>query len=256
MNSDFPYQSNQALSNTYFQFKQFRINQEHCAMKVCTDACVFGAWVAEKLSSVSQNSTNILDIGAGTGLLSLMLAQQVSGEIEAVEIDELAFEQCESNFSDSPFSEKLKAHQSDIQGFAKESEKQFELIISNPPFFANGLKTAQSNKNKARHDTSLTIKELLDSAKTLLSENGSFFVLLPFYENTLLLELAEKLGLRECRRLEIFNQESKPIFRVVSELRFTEKQANFATEKLIIRDEYGEYSARFVELLKAYYLYL
>lgn len=244
------------MPNTYFQFKQFRINQGDCAMKVCTDACIFGAWVAEKLSSISQDSTKMLDIGAGTGLLSLMLAQQVLGKIEAVEIDELAFEQCKTNFSESPSSEKLKVYQSDIQYFANESEKQFQVIISNPPFFANGLKAVKSNENKARHDTSLTLEELLDSIKILLSEKGSFFVLLPFYENKILLELAEKLGLKECRRLEIFNQENKPIFRVVSELRFSKESAQSNQEKLIIRDSLGEYSVRFVELLKEYYLYL
>ncbi len=174
----------------------------------------------------------MLDIGAGTGLLSLMLAQQVSGKIEAVEIDELAFEQCKTNFSESPFSEKLKVYQSDIQSFANESEKQFQVIISNPPFFANGLKAVKSNENKARHDTSLTLEELLDSIKILLSEKGSFFVLLPFYENTILLELAEKLGLRECRRLEIFNQENKPIFRVVSELRFSKAIRSIQPRKI------------------------
>lgn len=185
-----------------------------------------------------------------------MLAQQLDAKIKAVEIEEQAFNQCQANFTESPFANKLNVERIDIQLFEVESDKKFDVIISNPPFFANHLKTTQSNQNKARHDTALTIEQLLESVRKLLSEDGSFFVLLPFNENKLLLELAEEINLFETKRLEIYNQEGKAIFRVVSELEFGSKANQSNTEKLVIRESLGACSEKFVDLLKDYYLYL
>ena len=119
------------MSNNYFQFKQFTIHQDKCAMKVCTDACLFGAFVANEIQDKTIN--HILDIGAGTGLLSLMLAQKSNAAIDAVEIDKSTYEQAEENISQSSWKEKITVYNSGIADFY--SNYKYDLIISNPPFF-------------------------------------------------------------------------------------------------------------------------
>src|SRR5437868_5022622 len=144
------------MPNNYFQFKQFIIQQDNCAMKVCTDACLFGAYIANELQSIPVNT--ILDIGAGTGLLSLMLAQKTTAVIDAVEIDNAAFEQAKENIAASPWKEKINTYHADISTF--KTGKRYEHIISNPPFFEDDLRSNDEKKNFAKHDSSLTLENL------------------------------------------------------------------------------------------------
>ncbi len=146
-------------------------------MKVSTDACLLGALVNDNITAA-----HILDIGTGTGLLSLMMAQKFpSAIIEAVEIEQNAFQQAQENFSNSIWKDRLKVHLSSIQNFAKNNSAQkYDLIISNPPFFENDLLSPDKKTNIAKHSTDLTLKELLACAFELLNDNGFIYLLLPF----------------------------------------------------------------------------
>src|SRR5688572_14654976 len=151
-------------------------------MKVTTDACLFGAWVVEEINNEKLIINNCLDIGTGTGLLALMLTQKNPVmKIDAIEIDKDAAEQAKVNVGSSPWKEQINIIQDDVKAFS--FEKEFDLIISNPPFYENELRSATDSKNVARHSGTSTLKELLVIIKENLSKRGSFFLLLPYKRN-------------------------------------------------------------------------
>ena len=166
--------------NSFFQFKQFTVHQDKCAMKVCTDACLLGAWVANKLMRENTEAKKILDIGAGTGLLSLMIAQKTNLKTDAVELNADAYLQAKRNIENSLFSSKIQIYNENIKTFLENI--QYDYIICNPPFFENQLKSNSNAKNIAMHNTELSFDELIASIKKYLSKNGTAFLLLPFYE--------------------------------------------------------------------------
>src|SRR4249919_2803306 len=189
------------MSNSYFQFKQFTIHQDRCAMKVTTDACLFGAWVAERLRSTEYGDRStesgvrsreygagstehgvgkVLDIGTGTGLLSLMLAQKMNALMDAIEIDKDAFEQGGENITGSPWKNRINIYHADATQFL--SPSKYDVIISNPPFYENELKSDDVKKNRAHHD-GLTFQQLFATIKKNLSTEGKFFLLLPYKRN-------------------------------------------------------------------------
>jgi tRNA1Val (adenine37-N6)-methyltransferase len=240
------------MANNYFQFKEFIVKQDKAAMKVCTDACLFGAWAASKIESEKCKVENILDIGTGTGLLSLMLAQKTNAQIDAVEIDEDAALQAQENFTNSPWEERITLHKNSVQSF--NPTNAYDVIISNPPFFIDSLKSALHQKNLAKHAETLSYNDLLKNVVKLLKPQGKFFLLLPFEEfkrfettATHQLHLVEKVDVKQTTKHNFFRtmgafarQESK----------------EFAHEIISIKDEHNHYSSRFIELLKPYYLYL
>jgi tRNA1Val (adenine37-N6)-methyltransferase len=143
-------------------------------MKVTTDACLFGAWVVNKVKSEKSKIKSVLDIGTGTGLLSIMLAQKNPEiKIDAIEIDKDAAEQAKINAGSSPWKEQINIIQDDVKAFS--FEKEFDLIISNPPFYENEIRSATDSKNVAHHSENLTLKELLVIIKENLTKRGSFF---------------------------------------------------------------------------------
>jgi tRNA1Val (adenine37-N6)-methyltransferase len=162
------------MSNNYFQFKQFKIEQENCAMKVCTDSCLFGAWLQP-----TENVTSILDIGTGTGLLSLMLAQKSTAQIHAIEIDKNAYLQANENFDNSVWKDRLHVHLGDIKSF--NFPNTFDFIITNPPFFKNEVESEMHTEKIAKHSLHLNLTELLSAIHRLLSDSGKFAILLPFF---------------------------------------------------------------------------
>ncbi|MEP6616520.1 MAG: methyltransferase, partial [Ginsengibacter sp.] len=139
-------------------------------MKVCTDACVFGGWLANKMTIIGRDSQNFLDIGTGTGLLSLMVAQKSSVEIDAIEIEENAFVQARENFRSSPWSKVLHAIHGDVTTYP--FRKKYDLIICNPPFYESDLRSPDDKKNQARHDESLRLDELVNVVSNLLNSDG------------------------------------------------------------------------------------
>lgn len=240
------------MSNHYFQFKQFIVQQQDCAMKVCTDACLFGAFVAELISKENIAANNLLDIGAGTGLLSLLLAQKTTAQIDAVEIDAAGSQQAAGNFESSPWKEKLHIFNEDITEF--NSNKKYDCIISNPPFFEGDLKSSDNNKNAAKHDTTLTLQQLLVIANKLMAEDGHFAVLLPYHRSGYCIEQAGKLNLFLTKKILVKQTTMHDFFRSI--LIFNKHSSTLMEETIIIKNETGNYSERFVELLKDYYLYL
>jgi tRNA1Val (adenine37-N6)-methyltransferase len=240
------------MSNTYFQFKQFTVEQERCAMKVCTDACLFGAYTATLIEEGKLTATNILDIGTGTGLLSLMLAQKTPAQIDAVEIDKAAFYQARENFEESPWKERLKVFHSSILQF--DSAKKYDCIISNPPFFEKDLKSDDDKKNAAKHDSTLTLQQLLEVVTKYLEDNGVFVVLLPYHRINYCIEEAEKAGLYLSKKVLVKQTPLHAWFRGM--LFFSRQQTISTKEEISIRDKMGDYTNKFMDLLQDYYLYL
>ncbi len=240
--------NNPILANHYFQFKQFRIDQENAAMKVCTDSCIFGAWIPP------GNAARILDIGTGTGLLSLMLAQRSEASIDAVELDEAAATQAKQNVEQSPWSGRISVFHSSIQDYAEASKESYDLIITNPPFYSNYLKSEKENVNVAYHSVALTMEDLLTVVKKLLKPEGRLVVLLPPYEAELLREEALDYGLYTSKILQVKDNEKASIFRDVTEFAFTLDLPTVS--ELVIKKEDGSYTEDFVNLLKGYYLNL
>lgn len=240
------------MANNYFQFKKFTVHQGHCAMKVCTDACIFGAFVARQIISRQLKSANILDIGSGTGLLSLMTAQKVQGKIDAIEIDKSAFQQAIYNFEQSPWKDRLTIINTDALLF--NSEKKYDCIISNPPFFEGDLKSGNTKKNAAKHDTTLTLEQLLNIADRHLSPQGVFALLLPYHRISFFIEIAKNAHYFLNEQLFVQHTNTHPFFRGI--LFFSQKKTTVTTHELVIKNEKGNYSPEFIELLKDYYLHL
>ena len=237
------------MANTYFEFQQFKVHQELCAMKVCTDACLFGAWVANWLMHSKLPINQILDIGAGTGLLSLMLAQNSNVLIDAVEIDEGAAKQATENFERSKWSNRLTLLHAPIQTIVP--NKQYDLIISNPPFFEDDLKSSNTARNLALHSQALKLDELLNAIQQLLTSNGFFGILLPYSRAGLFIEMANKLGFYVEKEANVQQTELHGFFRTM--LLFSRNSQKPITETILIKNN-QTYSEAFRNLLSPFYL--
>ncbi len=236
------------MANHYFKFKEFTIEQDKCGMKVCTDACILGAYVPAK------NVRKILDIGTGTGLLSLMLAQRFKTFINAVEIDQNAYLQACENVKNSPWEKQIAVHHSSIQNYSAGTKEQFDFIISNPPFYQNHLQSNTPSKNTAHHTISLSQTDLLLCVDKLLIDNGKFVVLLPKAQSDQLEKLAKNHQLFISEKLLIRDRETSKNVKVIAT--YQQKKTNLITNELIIKKDNGSYSINFIALLKDYYLYL
>ena len=217
-------------------------------MKVTTDACILGAYTDVK------EAKRILDIGTGTGLLALMLAQRTEAKIEGVEIDEVAYNQAVENVKGSIFKDRISIQHIDIKSFFPPSGGRglFDLIVSNPPFFQNHLKSEIQSRNNALHTDTLSFEDLLKSVIRLLSPNGTFVVLLPAYESSVLEEMAEHLGLFVNKKLNIHHREGSKILRIITTFGFTKTEIQ--EERLLIKKLDESYSVDFQELMRDYYL--
>lgn len=241
------------MPNSFFQFKQFNIHQQFAAMKVSTDSCLFGAWVGKKAACQFASSARILDVGAGTGLLMLMLAQQCEATIDGIELDVATATEATSNCNASVWSKRLHIIEGDVRHF--EPIETYDLIISNPPFYERSLQSYRRLNNIAHHDAGLDFEQLVDFTKFALKEDGSFAVLVPFFRETEMIKLcsAKKLVLQQ--RMRVQHTADKPIIR--SMLWFQQKGANRIHDDVIsINGEDGFYSDAFVNLLQPYYLFL
>lgn len=239
------------LPNSYFNFKQFTIHQDRCAMKVCTDACLFAALVSEYIRENHINANTLLDIGAGTGLLSLMLAQQIEGSIDAVEIELSAFEQCVENIHNSPFSHKINVHHTPIQLYDKPPPTGYDFIISNPPFFEKDLKSNNAARNMALHDEGLTLNELMAQLNRLISPTGKCGILLPDHRLGYWKEICESNNwyIQFCCKVKQSNKHS--FFRSII-LMSQEPVAADSTTLIIKKDD--KYTLEFKKIMSPFYL--
>jgi len=242
------------VANPYFQCKQFIVHQEHTAMKVCTDACLFGAWAAA--DGQMQAAKNILDIGSGTGLLSLMLAQQSSAHITAIEIEAGAFEQTKANFELSPWKERLNVVHTSIQDYAANNKQQlFDCIITNPPFYEQDLTSPDHAKNLASHSTALSWDNLAKSVASLLQGNGTWYVLVPTLRAYTMQKIASNYGLYLSEECLMYNDAKHLPIRAM--LKFVkQKEATIKRDRIVIKNGDQSYTTDFTRLLKEYYLHL
>lgn len=250
------------MPNSFFQFKQFTVLQERSAMKVTTDNCLFGAWVANKIkkeqsshSSSKEKIIHALDIGTGTGLLSMMLAQENTNlTIDAIEIDKATYEQATENIAASAWS-RIKTIHADAKDY--HYAHKFDIIISNPPFYENELKSADAKKNLAHHDEGLQLPGLLDIIKKNLSPNGTFYLLLPYKRNEAIQQLLLKNDFDIIQTTFVRQTVHHDFFRIMlsGKQKGDDNKETRVTE-MAIKDGDGQYTKKFKSLLKGYYLYL
>lgn len=243
------------MANTYFSFKSFTVHQEKAAMKVCTDACLFGAWTS--LHAIKPETKRILDIGTGTGLLSLMLAQFTKATIDAIEIDADAAIQAKENFIASPWKEQLFVHHLSMEEYLYGQNKKFDLIISNPPFFENQLKSNQQNRNLAMHSQQFSLSLLARGMADLLADHGIGAVLIPYQRTEEWRELAVKQNLYLIHCCHVKQTENHPFFRSMILMRKSpkeEKNIPIEMKEEISIKAGADYSELFKSILKPYYL--
>jgi tRNA1Val (adenine37-N6)-methyltransferase len=235
------------MSNDYFQFKQFTVFHDKCSMKVNTDGVLLGAWAD------ADNISRALDVGTGSGLIALMIAQRSEALIDAVEIDPPAALQASENSSRSPWKDRIHVQTGPFQEFAALCGKKYDLIVSNPPFFRNALKPGDKRRSKARHDLSLTHEELLKDASSLLNPQGKFCVILPYQEKDSFTELAFIYRL-QCHRITAVTATPGAVFsRILMSFRPFSAGTPDRTD-LTIHKADGSYSKIYRELTKDFYL--
>ncbi len=232
-----------------FQFKQFSIEQDRCAMKIGTDGVLLGAW-----TPIENHPNSILDIGTGTGVIAMMLAQRTSSsQIDALEIDEDAYEQATDNFENSPWNDRLYCFHAGLDEFVEEPEDEYDLIVSNPPFYTDEYKSGTEQRDLARFADAMPFEDLIEASDLLLSENGIFSVILPFKEEENFLALAETYELYPLKITRVKGTPSTEIKR--SLLAFSRnKKINFPIEELIIETSRHIYTTEYIELTKDFYL--
>ncbi|MEM9328789.1 MAG: methyltransferase [Bacteroidota bacterium] len=235
------------MANDFFQFKQFRIDQGQCAMKVTTDGCLFGALIA--LSGVERG---ILDIGTGTGLLSLMLAQRSSASITALEIDPKAANQASLNFASSPWQARLQVRSQSLQTFSiDEGEEYFDTIVSNPPFFQNHRRSGTA-KDVAIHDDTLPQADLANAVERHLAPEGCFWVIYPDHQFLQFHQQMVDRGWACTNETRIRNRPGEAIFRRVGAFRRVDSPTSVS--EIVIRNHKGQYADAFQDLMDPYYL--
>lgn len=242
------------MANSFFRFKQFTIHQDKCAMKVTTDSCLFGALLPEFPNESNDNKA--LDIGTGTGLLTLMFAQKnPKAIIDTIEIDQDAFEQAAENIAASPWNENIRVINGDIKEF--NPPNKYDLIFCNPPFYINELKAPEARKNIAHHGDKLQIAELLVFIKRYLTEDGIFCLLLPYKRYNEIKTLIKEFEMSTSNVFLIKQSPDHNFFRAII-YGNKKKENNGITQEVEIRitDMEKKYTHRFTSLLKDYYLHL
>lgn len=234
-----------------FKFKEFSIHQDKCAMKIGTDGVLLGAWC-----SVDEYPDSILDIGSGTGVIALMLAQRSDAiTIDAVEIDENAYEQTVDNFEKSDWGDRLYCYNATFQEFANEiadEQECYDLIVSNPPFYTDEFETNDEARNKARFTSSLSFEELILGVSKILSLLGKYVVITPFKEENSFINLAKQHNLFLNRVCRVQGNQLSEIKRSLLEFSFSKTEIK--TEHLIIETDRHQYTKEYIELTKDFYL--
>jgi len=238
-----------------FKFKEFTVKQDKCAMKIGTDGVLLGAW-----ASLKNNPNSILDIGSGTGIIALQIAQRSDAEIiDALEIDDNAYEQTVENFENSDWGDRLFCYHASVQQFINEIDDKYDLIISNPPFYNDDFETKSKARNTARFTSSLSFNELLISVSKLLEKDGLFSTIIPFKEEQHFIELASKAHLFPSRMCRVKGTPKSKIKRSILEFSFLampdgRQESEIEITELIIELERHQYTKEYVALVQDFYL--
>lgn len=230
-----------------FFFKKFGMFHHRSTMRVGTDAVLFAQWVEV------MTSDNALDVGTGSGVIPLILAQKGVGSVDAVELDSDSYEEANMNFNISVYSDKLSVVQSDVRTYADDIEKKYDLIVSNPPYYASDVKPIKEKKVMARHVSTLSFRDLLVAAKKMMKEDARFALVLPFYESRLFIKEAEILGFYLQKEFMISPIEGKDPNRVNMQF-VLNKVEKVETELFTIRNKDYSYTEEYKEFLKDFYL--
>lgn len=236
------------MANPYFRFKKFTVYHDKCAMKVGTDAVLLGAWADTSFCK------NILDIGTGTGIIALMLAQRSQATVEAIDIDKEACVQATENAAASPYTERIKViHASCADFAASNQQKRYDLIVSNPPYFINSLKCPDNKRTVARHTDTLLLSDLIREAQTLLSPSGRIALVLPYERQEEVKALASANHLYICRQTDVIPIPGAAPKRLLVELSATKENIK-NRDALIIEEARHQYTPEYIALTKEFYL--
>ncbi len=242
-----------------FTFKQFTVAQDRCAQKIGTDGVLLGAWATPAIN----NPTSILDIGTGTGIIALMMAQRfTNAQIDAVELSTDAHAQATENFEESIWADRLFCYHASFQEFYEEIEDRYEFIVSNPPFFdGKTLKNSGvviDERQQARFDDALSFEELLYGVYKLLETNGTFCCVIPATREKHFLEIAAHYHLFPSKITHVKGTDSSPVKRSLLQLRFRfeldDPPFEAVKSLLIIEQKRHQYTNEYKELVKDFYL--
>ncbi|MCK5029173.1 MAG: methyltransferase [Bacteroidales bacterium] len=235
------------MPNDYFKFKQFTICQDKCAMKVGTDGVLLGSWAN------CENARSILDIGAGTGLITLMLAQRSNAFIDAVEIDESACIQANENVTKSNWKDLIQIMNLPFQEFCNSTNKKYDLIVSNPPYFQNSLFAPDKKRTDARHNSNFELEDLLNGALELMTDDGVLSIILPYLEGNFFILKASEKDLYCTRQTKVLPKPGREPKRLL--LEFMKIKKPLIEQEIIIElNKRHEYSDAYKNLTKDFYL--
>ena len=233
------------MPNPYFAFKQFTVRHDRCAMKVGTDGVLLGAWTD------LSHSRRILDIGTGTGLIALMLAQRcMDARITAIDLDSAAVEQAQENIQASPWKDRIEALQQDICTYHPNGT--FDTIVSNPPYFIDSLKCPDGQRSTARHTDTLDADRLIGKVSELLTSDGRFSIILPAEQTEDLIRVAGEKGLHPSRQTWVITRPGLSPKRIIME--FRKIPVTLQPDELVIELERHVYSEEYIALTKEFYL--
>ena len=237
------------LQKKMFQFKQFSVQDQKSAMKIGTDAVLLGAWCP-----TDNNPKTILDIGAGTGILALMLAQRTNAsQIDALEIDENAYEECVENFENALWNDRLYCYHAGLDEFADDPEDEYDIIVCNPPFYTENFKSKDAARDLARFQDAMPFEDLVEAADLLLSEDGIFAVVIPFKEEDRFIKLCAEIELYPIKATRVRGTHTSEIVRSLLAFKRFEIPIVVANE-LVVEINRHEYTDEYIALTKDFYL--
>jgi tRNA1Val (adenine37-N6)-methyltransferase len=234
-------------SRDIFTFRHFSLSHANATMKVGTDAMILGAW-----APVAKNSARLLDVGTGSGVLALMLAQRSNARITAIDIDAESIKEAKVNFSNSLWAERLEAKQIALQEFSEKENEKFDCIISNPPFFQNSLLPGNDRYKFAKHTTSLTFGDFFSCSSRLLAGHGNLVVIIPFIDRQQIFNIAAKHQLYPKQTLTVFPTENKAPHRIIVSF-YQESQSKVHSSEITVRKANDEYTGQYKQLTRDFH---
>ena len=236
------------MSNPFFQFKQFTIRHDKCAMKVGTDGVLLGAWAG------TESCSRILDVGTGTGLITLMLTQRSKAVVDAIDIDADACLQAQENAESSLFAGRINVFHSDLADFAQASTHLYGLIVSNPPYFVDSLKCPNLQRNTARHTDTLTLEDLLQYSRKLLAPQGRIALILPYDQKDRLTDCIQTQNLFLSKEVSVIPVPDAQPKRLLAELTSEPPASPAFSDRLTIEIARHRYTDEYINLTKDFYL--